>query len=662
MNKAKFLLWTIVALSLLAACASLQLDYLDSAEGPKQVRQGEDIALNSVSVWGIYKDGSRKLVSISASNILFDKNAIGPQTVRVRFANQEASFQTEVMALLSLAIASQPRDAILKLGQEADRAWPGLEVQGEWEQMGSQRIPTASCEITGYDKDRTGTQSITVSYLGKTASFSVAVRAMTVIQIAGAPAKVDYIQGESLNLDGLRVTGLWEGLPEEELAISAGDITGFNSDNVGIQRLTVTKNGVSATFNVEVLALTGIVIGQPPDKTDYAVGEALDLAGIVVNGNYAGTTAAKRMTQPIPANQLAVSGFNSNSAARQQRVTVTVRGQTANFFVNIAEASAPPPATTTPPTTQPPAQAALGPMTWTAADTPFANYVVVTGFAYANGKWIAVSKTGWEASSANGAVWTLLNLLGYSFGGIAYANGRWVGVGTDAKEGIYGRIAYSTDGTTWTESDRSNFGTSYYSNTFGSRVIQGIAYGNNRWIAVSSDGKMAYSGNAESWTPVDTTAAFAASAVIGAVWGNNRWVAVGQSGKIAYSDDNGVTWTAVGTSGFGTSTINSIAYGNNRWVAVGQSGKIAYSDNGTTWTAVGTSGFDTSSINSVAYGNGRWVAVGADGKMAYSADGATWTAMGTTSVFGTSAVTSVAYGGGKWFAGSEDGKVAYSDN
>jgi hypothetical protein len=321
----------------LAGCASMQLESLDTAEGPRQVRQGEGISPSSITVWGIYKDGSRKTVTVNASNINFDKDTPGPQTVRIRVSGQEASFQTEVMALLSVSITTPTTATILKQGQ-AVNSWPGLVVRGEWDQMGTETIPAASLAFTGYSSDRLGRQTITVSYMGKTASFEVSVVAMTAIRVAAAPTKVDYLQGEALDLAGLRVVGVWEGIPEEQLSVAANEVTGFNGDNAGVQRLTVTKSGITTTFNVEVWGLTGIVLDAPPDKTTYTVGEQLNLAGIIVMGNYSGSTADKRKTEAVPLNQLTATGFNSSAVARNQRVTITVRGNSANFFVNIEAA------------------------------------------------------------------------------------------------------------------------------------------------------------------------------------------------------------------------------------------------------------------------------------------------------------------------------------
>jgi hypothetical protein len=292
---------------------------------------------------------------------------------------------------------------LFKVGQEADRSWPGLEIQGVWDQMGSQRISVSSCDVTGYNKDQAGRQTIRVSYMGISATFNVDVRAMTSMRIAQPPTKVDYLQGESLNLAGLRVMGTWEGFPEEQLNITASDITGFNADNTGIQRLTVTKNGRTATFNIDVWALTGITLDKPPDKTDYMLGEQLDLTGIIINANYTGSTADKRRTELVPLNQIIVSGYNPNTVGRQQRVLATVRGQSVYFFVNVNFADT----NTTLPGTLPGTWRRTGDITWTETLTFNSNGTGSIVVRYSSGTEDNVSFT-W---STNGST---LNTFGAS--------------------------------------------------------------------------------------------------------------------------------------------------------------------------------------------------------------------------------------------------------
>ena len=76
------------------------------------------------------------------------------------------------------------------------------------------------------------------------------------------------------------------------------------------------------------------------------------------------------------------------------------------------------------------------------------------------------------------------------------------------------------------------------------------------------------------WTAVgDSTFSYVVYAI---AYGNGKFVAGDSSGKMAYSAD-GITWTAVTDSKFGTTTITGIAYGGGKFVAVGDDGKMAWS-------------------------------------------------------------------------------------
>jgi len=258
-------------------------------------------------------------------------------------------------------------------------------------------------------------------------------------------------------------------------------------------------------------------------------------------------------------------------------------------------------------------------VTWTAvADSTFDTGYSIRGIAYGNNRFVAVGDKGKMAYSDDGTSWTAVtdSIFGSdfsapSFYAIAYVNNRFVAVGTS------GKMAYSEDGENWTAVTDSKFDTSNYSFA--------IAYGNNRFVAVGNAGKIAYSEDGESWTAVaDSTfpATYTSGSniypctIYGIAYGNNKFVAVGANSKMAYSTD-GTSWTAVSNSAF-TSWIRAIAYGNNRFVAVGGYGEMAYSADGTSWTAVVDSTFGTTGIGAIAYGNNRFVAVGEDGKMAYA--------------------------------------------
>jgi len=161
--------------------------------------------------------------------------------------------------------------------------------------------------------------------------------------------------------------------------------------------------------------------------------------------------------------------------------------------------------------------------------------------------------------------------------------------------GTYTTTAPVGGSSVWTRSTSGGGG------TFGSSDIEGIAWGNNKFVAVGSGspGKIAYSSDGIIWTAV-TDSKFSSTSIQGIAWGNDKFVAGGSGspGRMAYSPD-GINWTAVGDSDFGTSFIWGIAWGNNKFVAVGSQGKMAYSSNGISWTAVANSTFTTNNIRGI---------------------------------------------------------------
>ena len=69
----------------------------------------------------------------------------------------------------------------------------------------------------------------------------------------------------------------------------------------------------------------------PPTKTEYLVGEELDLTGMVVTATYTDGT-----TKIVEHSKLTVSGFD-NTTAGEKQITVTYEGKTATFIVNVVE-------------------------------------------------------------------------------------------------------------------------------------------------------------------------------------------------------------------------------------------------------------------------------------------------------------------------------------
>jgi len=143
------------------------------------------------------------------------------------------------------------------------------------------------------------------------------------------------------------------------------------------------------------------------------------------------------------------------------------------------------------------------------------------------------------------------------------------------------------------------------------------------FIGVGADGSVCYSSDAsdhshgEAWlcpAPIVSD-----KKLYGIAYGNNKFIAVGESGTVIISD-NGSVWDTRDSNN-SSAHLYSIAFGNNTFVGVGYKTVIVSTDNGTTFLQTATS-YD---FNDISFGNGIFVAVGDDENIHTSTDGDDWT-------------------------------------
>ncbi len=121
-------------------------------------------------------------------------------------------------------------------------------------------VAVALADVTGFDSSVPAVgQILTVTIGGKTATYTVTVNAAPVvlqsIDIATPATKVIYTVGESLDITGLTVTGMYSDTSTSTAAVTLGDITGFNSSTPVVgQVLTITISGKTTTYAITVNA------------------------------------------------------------------------------------------------------------------------------------------------------------------------------------------------------------------------------------------------------------------------------------------------------------------------------------------------------------------------------------------------------------------------
>lgn len=108
--------------------------------------------------------------------------------------------------------------------------------------------------------------------------------------------------------------------------------TGFNSNTVGEQEITVTYKGKSTTFNVNINenVITSISIHNKPNKLNYFEGENIDLTGGIIKAHYSDGITTKNYS--MQNKEVTITGFDSENVGTKT-ITVEYSEKTATFDV-----------------------------------------------------------------------------------------------------------------------------------------------------------------------------------------------------------------------------------------------------------------------------------------------------------------------------------------
>lgn len=106
--------------------------------------------------------------------------------------------------------------------------------------------------------------------------------------------KTEYLWGESLDTSGLAVTAVYDGGTTKEIDIKDCSFTGYNKVTEGTQKIVVTYEGTSATFEITLKKTTQNtekvitnIIGKAPDKIAYTTNDKfINLAGLEIRATY----------------------------------------------------------------------------------------------------------------------------------------------------------------------------------------------------------------------------------------------------------------------------------------------------------------------------------------------------------------------------------------
>lgn len=319
-----------------------------------EYKLGEDLDLAGLVLTAQYSDGTSADITDTKDLTVagFDTAKPGAQTIKVTYQDKTAEFSVNMtdqiadgLELKELQLTA-PNKVQYQVGEELDTE--GMKVTAVYDK-GVTKDVTDDVEISGFTSAKAADEmTVTVSYGEKTAQFAVQIHENAVepelsrIDLA-VPEKTVYYVGEDLDLAGMKVTAVYSNGRTVEISNDDPElkVSGFDSSKANeALEITVAYQGKTAVFTVEIKEkeeppvpekkLQGIRIDANPDKTEYQIGDALDLAGMKVTAVY-DDESSEDVTALVQ-----VTGYDSSEAG-EVTVSVSYEGFTQTFTVTVRE-------------------------------------------------------------------------------------------------------------------------------------------------------------------------------------------------------------------------------------------------------------------------------------------------------------------------------------
>ena len=141
--------------------------------------------------------------------------------------------------------------------------------------------------ISGYNPEKLGTQTVTITYGGQTTTFNVDVKDYLKDIELVKPSKLSYKLNETLDLTGASITEIMaSGAKTTGIPVTSNMVSNLDTSTQGNKNLIVTyvKNGKTFTKQFVVVVaddLKGIMVKSFP-VDEYLYGKELDLTGATI--------------------------------------------------------------------------------------------------------------------------------------------------------------------------------------------------------------------------------------------------------------------------------------------------------------------------------------------------------------------------------------------
>ncbi len=297
-------------------------------------KYGEELDITGGEI-NVIRSSGVTTVAITKSMVSgYNPEILGNQELTVTYEGKQAKYTVNVQDYIKDIVIVKPNKLIYKLNETKDLT--GGQVQAVMS-SGTATSPVAMTDsqvvVTGYNTTSVGVKTITVQYKGFTKTFDITVEDnLSGMIIKTLPTKLDYKYGESLDLTGGTIEVTKESGAKEIINMTSSMVSGYNSKTIGNQILTVTYEGITQQFSVNVKDYITKLKVIPPTKTKYEYGEDIDLTG----GKVSLVTASGKIEETVDLTASMISGFESKKEGTQN-INVSYKGFDSSFNINVKD-------------------------------------------------------------------------------------------------------------------------------------------------------------------------------------------------------------------------------------------------------------------------------------------------------------------------------------
>lgn len=292
------------------------------------IQNFENIDLAGGSIKIKYNDNTTSTLALINENVVvtgFDNTNIGKNTLTVEYLGHQTTFDVDIISkqLTGIEINTKPiKNSYIEGYENLDLTGGILTLKYNDNTVSTISMESEDVKVTGFNNNIVGKNTLTVGYLGKTATFDVDIvsKQISNIEIESLPTKLKYIQNkEMLDLAGGKIEVIYNNNTTDVVSMDNENVgvTGFDNTKVGKNQIVLVYNSKSLTFDVEIISkeVVSVEIEEMPINTKYMQNiDTLDLTGGIIKVTYNDNTADEiEMTN----DNVKVSGYDNSSVGRK---------------------------------------------------------------------------------------------------------------------------------------------------------------------------------------------------------------------------------------------------------------------------------------------------------------------------------------------------------